>query len=350
MTERGGDDTSVVVVRLLGLPLRSRALLSRHLEGLLRELALLRIGEEQGRAGSLPRRLLELAAELQTTYAPYRAQRAQAMDDALAAGQEFFDAVYTTTTRSAEYVQRLFDGLEEADDFCRADRHLLTLPAPEELVALRRWMFGEILRQLAGGTARPWHGPVRRDEPADYPAPVRASDTVTATAPAPGGTDGRLLGEPLVLDSAASAVSAARRHVRGVLRDLGAEALEEAAELGVSELVTNALLHARTTFTVAVRALPDGRLRVEVTDSSPVPVQVRRFGAAATTGRGLQLLEALSSDWGVDLPPADPGADPGAVERGKTVWFVPREAVPGDGLPPGDWDAEVAALLQDGGT
>ncbi len=335
-------------VHLLGLPLRTRERLSTHVEGLLRELALVRIGEERSTGSTLPGRLLELAVELHTTYAPYRAQRAGAMEEALAAGEEFFDAVYDASPASAGYVQRLLDALEEADGFCRDRRHLLTLPASEELVTFRRWLFGEILRQLAGGSPRPWHGPSRRDEPADIaplppaparpvPAPLPEEPAVAGGAPA-----GRVVGDPLVLESVASAVSAARRHVRRALAELGAGAVEESAELAVSELVTNALLHAGTAFTVAVREVPGGRVRVEVTDSSPVPVQQRHLGAAATTGRGLHLVAAACTRWGVD--PLPTGAGPG-----KTVWCEPRESAgdeeDADGLHAAAWAGELEGLL-----
>ncbi|WP_432536092.1 ATP-binding protein [Kineococcus arenarius] len=341
-----GDATPgapTVEVRLLGVPLRTRARLSAHVEGLLRELALVRIGEERSTGSTLPRRLLELAVDLHTTYAPYRAQRAGAMEEALAAGEEFFDAVYDASPASAGYVRDLLDALEEADGFCRERRHLLTLPAPEELVTFRRWLLGEILRQLAGGEPRPWHGPSRRDEPAGAalppPAPVPPAP-VPLPESAGGAVAGRVVGGPLVLESVASAVSAARRHVRRALAELGAEAVEESAEMAVSELVTNALLHARTAFTVAVREVPGGRVRVEVTDSSPVPVQQRHLGAAATTGRGLHLVAAASTRWGVDPLPA--GAGPG-----KTVWCELREAPQdtGGGFRADAWAHELEDLL-----
>ncbi|NAZ77407.1 hypothetical protein GTQ99_18550, partial [Kineococcus sp. T13] len=128
---------------------------------------------------------------------------------------------------------------------------------------------------------------------------------------------GEAVGPPLVLDPVADAVAAARRHVRSTLRRMDAEDVEEPAELAVSEVVTNAVLHARTPFTITVRPSASGGVRVEVADASPVPVQVRRLGSSATTGRGLQVVASLSWDWGVDPLPADRGP-------GKTVWFEPR--------------------------
>ncbi|WP_432492591.1 ATP-binding protein [Kineococcus gypseus] len=344
----GDGDGATVRVHLLGVPLRSRERLGRHVEGLLRELALVRISGQRP-ASSLPARLLELAGELETTYAPQRALPTRAMEEALAAGREFLDVAYDAAPGSAGYVRDLLDVLEEADGFCRSEQ-LLTLPAPEELVALRRWVFGEFLAQLAGAEPRSWHGPSQRGAPEEpEPALPPLPAPLETTAPGPGAAaDGRLVGAPLVLDSVASAVGTARRHVRRALAELGAPELEGSAELGVSELVTNAVLHARTAFSVAVRVGEDGRVRVEVSDSSPVPVQVRRPGASATTGRGLQLVASVSTGWGVQVRSEGDGP-------GKTVWFEPRaerggrpDEDAGEAVDATAWAADVAELLQPG--
>jgi PAS domain S-box-containing protein len=106
-----------------------------------------------------------------------------------------------------------------------------------------------------------------------------------------------------------SSVPAARRIVRDALTLARRDDLLEAAQLLVSEVVTNALVHAGTP--IDFRASIDSAgLRVEVTDGStqkPVP---RSYGAMAGTGRGLRLLEQLVDRWGTL-----------AHEDGKTVWF-----------------------------
>jgi PAS domain S-box-containing protein len=135
-----------------------------------------------------------------------------------------------------------------------------------------------------------------------------------------------------------ASVPEARRLVRDLLRSVGRDDLEDVAALLVSEIVTNALLHAGTPINVAAR-LEDRRLRVEVRDGSvhlPVP---RRYASTAGTGRGLLMVEQLVDDWGV-LRHAD----------GKTVWFVLSDAerahkVPGSftGVDDGSGDASDAA-------
>ena len=112
------------------------------------------------------------------------------------------------------------------------------------------------------------------------------------------------------LPGAPGSVPAARRWAAATLAGWGLPETGWAAAQVVSELATNATLHARTGFTV-VLAAEDGCVRIEASDTSPVPLRPRSHSSTATTGRGLGIVAALSSDWGVR--PDDPG---------KTVWVL----------------------------
>jgi anti-sigma regulatory factor (Ser/Thr protein kinase) len=105
------------------------------------------------------------------------------------------------------------------------------------------------------------------------------------------------------------APAAARRLVVDALRgrDRGDRLLAD-AQLVVSELVTNAVVHAKSVFAVGIRR-EDSALRISVRDGNPLPPTVRDAGPAAGFGRGMRLIDTLSSGWGVD--PAD---------GGKVVW------------------------------
>lgn len=116
------------------------------------------------------------------------------------------------------------------------------------------------------------------------------------------------------LPSEALSPRAARRLVCAQLLQLGLGELEDRATLVVSELVTNAVLHARTDLEIAVRAAESG-VRIEVSDRSPARPVRRTSGLEASTGRGLLLIETAADDWGVDLRP-----------DGKTVWCELRTA------------------------
>lgn len=111
-----------------------------------------------------------------------------------------------------------------------------------------------------------------------------------------------------------TSVRAARRFVCERLVALGHDDVTPVAELLVSELVTNAVLHARTDISVSVADAGD-RVRVGVRDESPHRPRRRRHSIDSGTGRGLLLLEQMAAAWGVD--PDGPG---------KVVWFeLPRD-------------------------
>lgn len=106
----------------------------------------------------------------------------------------------------------------------------------------------------------------------------------------------------------AEQVGAARLFVDSELATWGIAA--DDVLLLVSELATNAVLHARSDFAIRVRA-GDDRVRVEVSDGNSRLPTVVSVPADAYSGRGLLLLQALSTAWGVESHAAD----------GKTIWF-----------------------------
>jgi hypothetical protein len=117
-------------------------------------------------------------------------------------------------------------------------------------------------------------------------------------------------------------VRLARDWVTGVLRDIGRDELTDSARLAVSELVTNAILHADPPMTVLVRGTTD-HPRIEVTDQSLVPPQRRHSDLLVdldddfswtTMGRGLDLVATHSVRWGAEISPNG---------LGKVVWFEP---------------------------
>jgi anti-sigma regulatory factor (Ser/Thr protein kinase) len=113
-------------------------------------------------------------------------------------------------------------------------------------------------------------------------------------------------------------VHEARRWVRDVLTRLDRKDIVDAAELGVSELVTNAILHAAPPISVRVRGTRR-HPRVEVRDGSSRPPEVN-LGMADeaqllnTIGRGLGLVALNSAAWGAER-----------TDEGKLVWFEPTD-------------------------
>lgn len=100
-----------------------------------------------------------------------------------------------------------------------------------------------------------------------------------------------------------SSVPAGRHFLTTLLDAWGLHALDDTAQLLLSELITNAIKHAHSP--VHVTVVVADRLTVTVTDYRPdrlpVPLDdIRETGDAnAEGGRGLALVAMLSDDWGV---------------------------------------------------
>ena len=142
----------------------------------------------------------------------------------------------------------------------------------------------------------------------------------------------------LTLPAELSSVGQARRFLRALAGRLGAStSTTSAAPQVLTELATNAALHARSAYTVHLRARggrPAGR------GHRLVARRCRSTGTTApdaTTGRGIALVEALSTAWGVESSPT-----------GKTVWcrVAPRRRL----LDDVSGDADVRRLPGGGGT
>lgn len=113
------------------------------------------------------------------------------------------------------------------------------------------------------------------------------------------------------------AVRHARRFTRRTLRAWGVpDDSMDGALLVVSELVTNALVHTDGQVRLDI-TLINHRLRISVADTSPrTPVKPTSIGWEATGGRGILLVEAMSTTWGT-VP----------VSGGKQVWSeIPLDA------------------------
>lgn len=107
-----------------------------------------------------------------------------------------------------------------------------------------------------------------------------------------------------------ASVARARQSLVDALDDWAGSAAVEVAELLVSELVTNAVLHAGSEVELVVWQWAE-RVRVEVGDASSTAPQHRVADETATIGRGVDMVEMLAERWGVDTDQT----------AGKVVWF-----------------------------
>jgi len=115
----------------------------------------------------------------------------------------------------------------------------------------------------------------------------------------------------LTVPSLPASVSRIRRFALEACREVAGDPCDT-VELLVSEVATNALVHGAGDVRVDVKTQA-GVIRIEVSDdSTAVPVR-REAGLDGESGRGMALVELLSSDWGTVTRP-----------DGKTVWFEVR--------------------------
>ncbi len=101
------------------------------------------------------------------------------------------------------------------------------------------------------------------------------------------------------------APAAARHFTVATLAAWGAADLADDAALVVTELAANAIVHARSAFTVILSALDD-LLRISVRDATPLRGNTLRPAPL----HGLGAVDAMASRWGVEPLGA----------AGKTVW------------------------------
>lgn len=109
---------------------------------------------------------------------------------------------------------------------------------------------------------------------------------------------------------APESVTAARKFAVMALDDAPAETRADVA-LMVSELASNCILHTESGFELAI-TVESQQIRVEVRDRGEGRPRKRSPALTDPTGRGLQIVDMLAREWGVDALPPD----------GKTVWFT----------------------------
>lgn len=159
--------------------------------------------------------------------------------------------------------------------------------------------------RVGANTGKPWRrgSPVQR-EPSTGDGAARAGATEIRRS---------------VRRADLKAVGEVRRALRELMRQRCRADTADVAELLVTELVTNALVHTDQGAEVSVR-LAATRLRVEVRDhNARRPTPYVTSADDGTHGRGLVLVQALADTWGVD---------PLALGRGKVVWFELEAAGP----------------------
>lgn len=147
-------DEGLVEVRLLRLPLQVWQRTQEHVDGLLREFALI-AQDEEGRAAT-PGRLLDLVRQLTAGFGGFSVEQRRAMEAALDRNEREIDLTYRLPPAAGAAAQQLGDMLDEADEYCRRGDHLLTLATPPDELRFRKWFISEFVDQLNGAPPTPW--------------------------------------------------------------------------------------------------------------------------------------------------------------------------------------------------
>lgn len=150
-----GDD--LIEVRLLNLPTHIQREASAHHDALVREFTLIK-GSSAPEA--VPQRLLTLIDELEHRFQEFSQAPRAAIEAAVEKGAPSVDVNYIVPREVGDAVFRLRELLDEADDYCQAGEHLVTLATPPLARAYREWFLGEFITQAAGGPAQPWSMPL----------------------------------------------------------------------------------------------------------------------------------------------------------------------------------------------
>jgi anti-sigma regulatory factor (Ser/Thr protein kinase) len=133
-------------------------------------------------------------------------------------------------------------------------------------------------------------------------------------------------------------VGEARRFVAEIISDLPID-LQDSVRLMVSELSTNALVHALSGFEVSVER-SDVAVIISISDQGNGTPTVESPSPSEPHGRGLQIVDTLSDNWGLVS----------SSEAGKTVWFRMSLRRPSEGPLDVAATREVRADRSDGPT
>jgi hypothetical protein len=156
-TSEAAPSDDLLTFHVKGLPVAVQARAQEHADGLTRELTLVGAALRQaGNTAELPSRLVDLIEQLSAQFSMFTVEQEKQLADAIAAHHETIDLTYLLPAAAAADAQALGDTLDEVDDYCRAGRLLLTLAAPDDLVAYRRWFLSQFTGQVAGRSPVTW--------------------------------------------------------------------------------------------------------------------------------------------------------------------------------------------------
>lgn len=138
------------------VPLAARS--QQHFEELMREFLLIADGHQHGQSEhEVPARLMNLVQTLVQQFGTVTSPAEERLADAIDRGDKVIDDhVLEVPTEAGPAAKALGELIDEADEYCRRGRHLLTLATPSGCVAYRPWYLAQVITQLQGAAPIPW--------------------------------------------------------------------------------------------------------------------------------------------------------------------------------------------------
>ena len=151
-----GEDEDLLSFRWLGLPLAAIDRTAEHYDSVLREFHIVLERRPTERV-AVPGRLISLMDEI-TQFGPIISAIELDVEEGRREGAATIDVALELPREIASIALRLDNLLDETDAYCAAGVELLNLEPTPEVVALRKWLIGELVRQAEG------HAPVSWEE------------------------------------------------------------------------------------------------------------------------------------------------------------------------------------------
>jgi anti-sigma regulatory factor (Ser/Thr protein kinase) len=284
------------------VPVRLVLRFDDHVRDVLRDLSL--VTASSGAADSSSTDLLGALRELVGGHAPVCIGDRTVAEAAYEQRLERVDVPVPPTVDAAGVVARWREAFPAAES--RAE---LAGTASAELVEFQEEWVSEVCAQLGG--AEPTPDPFPRSWAALLATGELARSAGGRVVPVELRSGRAELTAELPVDPDPREVRKARRWLHATLELWDADDLVEVAVLALSEVLTNALLHAPGRVHIHTE-LTAGCLRIEVWDDGASMPSRRRHSDETMSGRGLELVDAVTSRW---------GASPQVTGEGKAVWF-----------------------------
>lgn len=147
----------LVEVELLQLPVPLWSMSQQLFDELMREFALASAQADDDQEHHLPGRLTRLIDDLTARFGAGTTAQEEELHAAAAAGLPVIERlVYTVPAAAGPASLELGGMLDAVDEYCQEGQHLLTLAAPDDVVAFRRWFLGAFVTQTAGAAPVSW--------------------------------------------------------------------------------------------------------------------------------------------------------------------------------------------------